>query len=205
MDGLLIAPDAPYDLRLPPGSRGLVATLPRADVEDRTGRFAHRHLRLGQASGRVLALMLTTLVDDRASLTRRAFDTVCGQAAELACLVDGDLAAVSEHDLVAQLRLVVRRRAADPELTGTALAQHVGWSLRQVQAVLQREGTTPSTLIRETRLQLARTLLGGTATITAVARASGFRSIDAFEKTFRRRHGMSPSEYRRSCGACRGR
>ncbi|MFC4948834.1 AraC family transcriptional regulator [Pseudonocardia sp. GCM10023141] len=197
-DGVLFAPGAPFDLRLSPGSRGLVATLPRAEVEDRIGRNGHRLLHLGRAPGRVLALMLSTLVDDRAAITRRTFDTLCGQAVELACLVAGDRAAVPEHDLAAQIRLVVRRYAHDPGLTGAALARHVGWSLRQVQAVLQRQGTTPSALIREVRLELARDLLDRPATITAVARASGFHSIDAFEKAFRRRHGMSPSEYRRS-------
>jgi len=195
-DGVLLASGGPFDLRLPPGSRGLVATLPHTAVGGRLGPGHHR-LRLGRAPGRVLALMLTTLVDDRASLTRRGFDTVCGQAAELVGLVVGDRAAVPEQDLAAQVRLVVRRFAADPDLTGAAVAAHVGWSLRQVQAVLHREGTSPSALIRETRLALARDLLDRPGTITAVAAASGFHSIDAFEKAFRRRYGLSPSDYRR--------
>ena len=195
-DGVLLAPESPYDLRLPAGSRGLVATLPRAEFDDRTGQ--HLLLRLGRAPGRVLALMLTALVDDRAELDRRAFDTVCAQAAELARLVVDDRRALPEQDLAAQIRLVVRRHAHDPELSGAAVARHVGWSLRQVQAVLQREGTTPSALIRDTRLELARDLLERPGTITGVARASGFHSIDAFEKAFRRRFGIAPRDHRGS-------
>jgi AraC-like DNA-binding protein len=195
-DGVLLGPESPYDLRLPSGSRGLVATLPRAEIDERTAQ--HRLLRLDRAPGRVLALMLVTLVDDRAELDRRGFDTVCGQAAELARLVADDRRALPEQDLAAQIRLVVRRHAHDPELTGAAVARHVGWSLRQVQAVLQRDGTSPSALIRDTRLELARDLLEGTGTITAVALASGFHSIDAFEKAFRRRYGTTPSSYRAS-------
>lgn len=92
-----------------------------------------------------------------------------------------------------------RHRAADPQLTGADVAREVGWSLRQVQAVLQRVGATPSGLIREARLDRARSLLDRPdRTVTAVALASGFRSIDALEKAFRRRWGVSPSDYRRT-------
>ncbi|GAA1867427.1 hypothetical protein GCM10009836_54800 [Pseudonocardia ailaonensis] len=190
-DAVLLGPDGGFTLRMPPGSRGLVATLSRTELP-----AGHRLLDLARAPGRVLALMLTTLVDDRAALDRRGFDAVCGQAAELARLVVDDRDAVPEQDLAAQIRLVVRRHAADPDLTGAAVARRVGWSLRQVQAVLHREGTSPSALIREARLDLARDLLAHPGTITAIARASGFHSIDAFEKAFRRATGATPTEYR---------
>lgn len=198
--GVLFAPGEPFALRLPPGSRGLVATLPRSEIDDRLAVVGRRHHRmpLEHGPGRVLALMLTTLVHDRDHVNRAAFDTVCGQAAELACLLAEDGTAVPEHDLVDQIRLVVRHRASDPELTGADVARHVGWSLRQVQAVLQRAGTSPSALIRDARLDRARSLLDRPdRTVTAVARASGFHSIDALEKAFRRRFGVSPSDYRR--------
>jgi transcriptional regulator GlxA family with amidase domain len=64
--------------------------------------------------------------------------------------------------------------------------------------VLLRAGTTPSALIRDARLERARALLAQPdRTVTAVAHDSGFHSIDALEKAFRRRYGSSPSEYRR--------
>lgn len=199
-NGILFAPGAPFALRLPPGSRGLVVTMPRSEIDDRLRSVGRRHHRLplDHGPGRVLALMLTTLVDDRERLTRAGFDTVCGQAEELTCLLAGEGTALPEHDLVDQVRLVVRHHAADPDLTGADVARHVGWSLRQVQAVLQRAGTTPSALIRDARLERARTLLGRPdRTVTAVAQASGFGSIDSLEKAFRRRYGVPPSEYRR--------
>jgi AraC-like DNA-binding protein len=68
--------------------------------------------------------------------------------------------------------------------------------LRRVQVALQREGTSPSALICRTRLELARDLLSRPGTTTAVAHASEFRSIDAFEKAFRRHYGITPSSYR---------
>jgi AraC-like DNA-binding protein len=198
--GVLFAPGEPFALRLPPGSRGLVATLPRSEVDGRVASVGRHHHRmpLDRGPGRILALMLTTLVNDREHLTGAAFETVCGQAAELACLLAEDGTAVPEHDLLEQIRLVVRHHASEPGLTGADVARHVGWSLRQVQAVLQRAGTTPSALLRDARLDRARSLLDRPdRTITAVARASGFGSIDSLEKAFRRRFGVSPSDYRR--------
>ncbi len=196
--GVLIAPGEPFALRLPPGSRGLVATLPRTEIDGRVGGGHHR-VPLDHGPGRVLALMLTTLVEDRAHLTPAAFETVCDQAAELACLLTEDVTATPERDLVDQIRLVVRHHASDPDLTGATVAALVGWSLRQVQAVLQRAGTTPSALIRDARLDRARALLKRPdRTVTAVAMASGFHSIDALEKAFRRRWGVAPSDYRRA-------
>jgi AraC-like DNA-binding protein len=194
--GVLIGPTDPYDLRLPPGSRGLVLTLPRTETDAADG--PHRILPLDRAPGRLLRLVLTTLVADRAELDRRSFDTVCRQATELVPLVTDDREAVPEADLAAEIRFLVRRHCTDPDLTGAAVARHVGWSLRQVQAVLRRAGTTPSRLIREARLERALDLLAGPGTVTEVAHAAGFRSIDALEKALRRRHGRTPSDFRRS-------
>ena len=36
-DGVLLAASEPFDLRLPPGSRGLVATMPPTAIGDRLG------------------------------------------------------------------------------------------------------------------------------------------------------------------------
>src|SRR5690606_10708363 len=45
--GVLVGSEAPYEMRLPDGSRGLVATLPRSEVDVRT--TAHVPLHLGRA------------------------------------------------------------------------------------------------------------------------------------------------------------
>ena len=200
-EGVLFAPGEPFALRLPPGSRGLVATLPRTEIGDQLGTARRRHhgIPLEHGPGRVLALMLTALVDDRDHLNPAGFDAVCARAAELACLVAGHRTAVPHRDLVDQIRLVIRHHAPDPNLTGADVARHVGWSLRQVQAVLQRAGTSPSALIRDARLERAAMLLERPGrTITDVALASGFGSIDGLEKAFRRRYGVAPSDYRRA-------
>jgi AraC-like DNA-binding protein len=101
-----------------------------------------------------------------------------------------------------QIRHHVRRHAHEPTLTGARIAQDLGWSLRQIQATLQQAGTTPSELIREERLRIARTKLANPDhrghTVTAIAHASGFESTDTFTRAFRNRYDATPTEYRRT-------
>jgi len=82
-----------------------------------------------------------------------------------------------------------------------AMAQDLGWSLRQVQLALQRAGTTPRELIREERLRLVRDRLRNpldrNVTITDLAHATGFSSASALSHAFRQRFGVSPRELRR--------
>jgi AraC-like DNA-binding protein len=205
-DGVLFVPDAPFEVRLAPGSRGIVATLPRDRMDVWMGRsdLLHRRLPLGHGPGRLLSTLLTALAGERDELTRPVFDALCGQAAELAGLLIADTDRTPHDDLDDQVRLYIRHHAHDPDLTGAAVARHFGWSLRHIQAVLRRAGTSPSELIRESRLDLARTRLASPQhrdrTVTAIAHASGFRSIDAFERMFKRRYRRTPTEYRRDGG-----
>jgi AraC-like DNA-binding protein len=103
------------------------------------------------------------------------------------------------------VRRFVRANAADPELTGAAVARRLGWSLRQVQLALQHAGTTPRELIREERLRLVRDRLRSPRhrhlTITELAHASGFSSASALSTAFRRRYGTSPRELRAAASA----
>jgi AraC-like DNA-binding protein len=197
----LIDGNTQIDLRHASGSAGIVVSLPRAEVIDRIGRPALPcSFPVTDGLGRLMASLLAGLVTERERLTGRAFDTVCTQAVELACMATMNHSPGPLTDTESLIRLHVRRHAHDPEFTGTRLARQLGWSLRRIQAVLSDVGTTPSQLIRETRLELARSRLTNpqehARTITAIAHASGFSSIDAFEKAFRRQFDATPSEYR---------
>ena len=193
------------DLRHASGSAGIIVSLPEAEVVDRIGRPALPcSFPVTDGLGRLMASLLAGLVTERERLTGRAFDTVCTQAADLACMATMNQNPEPRTDTESLIRLHVRRHAHDSEFTGTRLARQLGWSLRRIQAVLRDLGTTPSQLIRETRLELARSRLTNpqehARTITAIAHASGFSSIDAFEKAFRRQFDATPSEYRMRSG-----
>jgi AraC family transcriptional regulator len=62
-------------------------------------------------------------------------------------------------------------------------------------------GMPPHRFIVQRRMDAARALLTtGSAPITAIARAVGFRTASHFSTTFRRLTGMTPSAYRRVNG-----
>jgi AraC-like DNA-binding protein len=94
----------------------------------------------------------------------------------------------------------VRVHSDDPALTPAALAHGLGWSIRHVQVVLAAVGSTPSDLIRASRLARARERLNDPElrlrTIADIAHASGFGSVSAFNSAFRVEFGVSPREAR---------
>ncbi len=59
-------------------------------------------------------------------------------------------------------------------------------------------GMPPHEYLTQYRLSLAKNMLTNTSlSVTEIAEQAGFRDIYAFSRSFRRRNGMSPSEYRR--------
>jgi len=57
-------------------------------------------------------------------------------------------------------------------------------------------GKTPAKFVEELRLSEARRRLATGGSIKGVAASVGFRSADAFRRTFERRFGVNPSDYR---------
>ena len=154
--------------------------------------------------GRIAGVLLWTLHDERDAMSARTFDDTCDRLVDLLCMASQgarDLGATSHRESIeAALRLHVRRHASDMTLDGAALAAALGWSLRYVQAVLKAGGTTPSEIIRQERVKLARSLLTSTShghvPVSRISAECGFKSHAAFSAAFRREFGMTPSEAR---------
>ncbi|RAY16004.1 AraC family transcriptional regulator [Actinomadura craniellae] len=203
---ILMTLTAPFELVEGPAAHGLMLTIPAREL-DRPSPLA-AGLDLTTGLGRVARDMLTGLAGERDHLTAAGFDAVCDRIVELLrMLLAGDDRPDGPGHLAeveAMVRRYARAHAADPDLTGAAMAQALGWSLRQVQLALQRAGTTPRELIREERLRLARERLLSPAhrhlPITDVAHAAGFSSASALSAAFRQRYGMSPRDLRATPG-----
>jgi AraC-like DNA-binding protein len=101
------------------------------------------------------------------------------------------LAAI-KADIAANLR--------QSELTVSTIATRQRVSTRYVQMLFEAEGTTFSQYVISERLAVAHRLLTDPRTagrtIAAIAIEAGFRDLSYFNRTFRRRYGVSPSDVR---------
>jgi len=212
--GLALATlDAPMDMWHSDNFSCLALVVPGARVDARTGGRLTRTVGLhaGHGMGRIVVDLLASLRSQAHTIGGLGFDAVADRAVDLLCLAyAGALlppSYESQDDLAATIRGFVRANAHDVSLTGAAVAAQLGWSLRQIQARLQRIGTTPSMLIREERLELARLRLQHPGwdrrTIASIARLSGFSNACSFSNAYRERFGERPTDTRERCRAHR--
>ncbi|MFB4300744.1 AraC family transcriptional regulator [Actinomadura sp. NTSP31] len=208
--GVAPGPGAVQGVRARDGAgrgRAFVMTIPAREMDRRLRRPSPvaTGLDLSAGLGRVVADMVRAVGEERRALSAPQFDAACDRITELLCVIvagrQGPAAAPGHlAEVEAVVRRYVREHATEPGLTGAAMAQDLGWSLRQVQLALQHAGTTPRELIREERLRLVRDRLRNPqdrdVTITDIAHATGFSSASALSTAFRRRFGVSPRELR---------
>jgi AraC-like DNA-binding protein len=90
----------------------------------------------------------------------------------------------------------------DCSLTIGSIAQRFGLSQKRVQRLFERSGTTFTEFVLEQRLLSARRLLCspgvGHDKIGSIAYVAGFSDLSYFNRSFRARFGMTPSEWRDS-------
>jgi AraC-like DNA-binding protein len=89
----------------------------------------------------------------------------------------------------------LRASSAACAYNSTALANRMGISGRQLRRLFSRElNCPPRTWLREERLQLARRMLNGSASVKEVALSLSFRHASQFCRDFRSRFGYPPSD-----------
>ncbi len=202
---VLVPIDQPFSLSLPAGTRALIITIPWQEIRHRLNRVSPtaRPLDLTTGIGRVAAGIIGSLYAEAATLTDREFDTVAEQLVDLLCMqILGDPGSPATR--LAQVESAARRyihsHAGDPDLTVARTAGALGWSVRQIQLAFRAGGATPSEVIREERLRLARDRLRNPAyrqrSITDIATGLGFDSVSSFTKAFHRRFGSTPGQIR---------
>ena len=211
--GLALATlDAPMDMWHSDNFSCLALVIPRARVDARIGQLTRTvGLNAEHGMGRIVVDLLGSLRGQARTIDGLGFDAAADRAVDLLCLAYGGAllppAYETQDDLAATIRCFVRANAHDVSLTGAAVAAELGWSLRQIQARLQRIGTTPSMLIREERLELARLRLQHPGwdhrTIANIARSSGFSNASTFSNAYRERFGERPTDTRERCRAHR--
>jgi len=99
------------------------------------------------------------------------------------------------------LKAEVEQRLGSPDLSLDTVAQAQRISSRQIQAMFQAEGETFSGFVLARRLDRAMQRLTDGADprpVGAIAFDVGFGDLSYFNRTFRRRFGLTPSQVRRS-------
>jgi signal transduction histidine kinase/DNA-binding response OmpR family regulator len=98
--------------------------------------------------------------------------------------------------LRARGRAFILEHLHDDHLTVERLAGELAMSRSTLHRALQDEGTTPSELLRVTRLERAAELLVARAgNVSEIAYAVGFQSLAHFSRSFRDQFGIPPSGY----------
>ncbi len=98
-------------------------------------------------------------------------------------------------------RQLIEARLEDETLSPAAVAKGLGLSTRYLSRLFQAEGVSPARWIWSQRLERCRQALiahgDASRTISDVAFSNGFKNLSHFNRAFRGRYGLSPSELRR--------
>lgn len=116
---------------------------------------------------------------------------------------DDEAKSIHGRSAAARLQVIqaqVLESLDDGGLTIASVAERNGLSPKQVQRLFERTGTTFTEYVLDQRLLYARRLLatpvGRQQKIATVAYSAGFGDLSYFNRAFRRRFDMTPSEWR---------
>jgi len=102
----------------------------------------------------------------------------------------------------------IHRNLTDSSLTAAALAARHDITVRYLHKLFEDEAMTVSQYVLDGRLALARQLLSNPLfadrTISSIAGAAGFGDLSYFNRTFRRRYSVTPSDVRSGGGLSEG-
>jgi AraC family transcriptional activator of tynA and feaB len=205
-----------YELAFAEPVHGLVVSLPwsrfRGHADVLEGRAGHR-ININSGPGAVLSTFIRSAWDQ---LVEYRDEDWPQSAAEvmwnlLESVLERRTVRESSTWRADELRhaasAVVEHHLRDPGFRSSAIAEALGVSARYLQLLFAEVGTTPSRFLLAKRLDAAaaRLRLPNTpCSITEVALECGLNDLSYFSRAFRRRFGMSASEYRLRSGARSG-
>jgi AraC-like DNA-binding protein len=196
----------PMHISFPSDVRRIVAKLPARVVEDRLPQLLISHLLAFHPQGPFSPMLfsyLTELSRESSFLLPSDMDLLVENVSNLLKITSSQegLGSLDSKELRRQaLVRYIQQEACDPELSLERVAGHLNMSRRLVQQILQEMDTSFTSFITEERLQSAARKIAQTPglPVSRAAFGSGFNDVSHFNHLFKRRFGMSPSDYRRT-------
>lgn len=186
--------------------RGAVAMLPLAMVEARAPWLRGQPYRKLGATARFvdhLRLHLRELMADAAPLGDTGTGLLVESLCNLVALATADDLPTGRLQPELQLEALLafcRQNLHDARLSPRLAADHLGISVRTLHARFRQTGETFGRWVLESRLQRCCTALRDpaqqTLNISEIAYRWGFNDLSYFNKAFRSRFDMSPTEWR---------
>jgi AraC-like DNA-binding protein len=119
---------------------------------------------------------------------------VCGLRRDAGKVIDQRGLRAARREAVLRL---IRSDYADPEMSPATVAARLGISTRYLHALLHETEASFAERIQELRLTHAFSLLtSGTRKVSDIAYAAGFNDLSYFNRSFRRRYGLTPKAAR---------
>jgi AraC-like DNA-binding protein len=110
------------------------------------------------------------------------------------------LAQIGGGPIARQVRARIIRDLSSGEVRAETVAAELNMSPRTLQRRLRDEGASYTTVLDDTRRELAQRLIEDqTMTLSEIGYLLGFSEVSSFSRSFRRWTDLSPTEYRARC------
>jgi AraC-like DNA-binding protein len=209
-DFALYSSTDPYDLIFTDRFGQLVVQVPKRAVLDRlpVAEMLTAIPISGRAgTGRLVSHCLNTIAAGSDGVDGTSDPHLSATVVDLLCTglaaVSGQAACdVSRQDTLTILRIeaFIAAHLRDPELSRDDVARGMAMSVRRINELLARRGTSIHRRIHEARLERIHAELSDPAfdgePIGAIAFKWGFSNLQHFSRAFRRRYGQAPRELR---------
>ncbi|MEC4088869.1 response regulator [Pseudoalteromonas rubra] len=139
----------------------------------------------------VLRHRVENLIKGRKKLARLFADQILGSKPQVGTLRD-----TKRLPFIDKIQQVIAQNYQDPKFDTESMASHVFLSVRQLQRKTRNlTGLSPNALLRQYRLEQARTQLQAGTLVAEVAYQVGFSSPAYFSSCFKAEFNMSPQHY----------
>lgn len=178
----------------------LLTRLPNADLL--TGRRISGTSEIGRLVGQNIVNFSKLMLDGDGLVQSMVQDVLIDLIATGLASLDGSSLEMSlpEQHIMLRARTYIQSNLADPRMDRSAVAGATGLSVRRLNELFAKEGTSLAGFIRKARLdRTAREFTDprfAAQSISEIAMKWGFNNFQHFSKLFRTHFGVSPSQYR---------